>query len=187
MQRNFASVSLHHGPKLWRLSSVIRLVNPNPRHSSLTTFYRTVSIEEPCEILGLFDFYGHGKKPLPLSISPFSFVCFPKSVNDSRRYGTGFWIFPVPPQSFLKSRIYRNSGYFPGVCIRIDGKSVVYPISDPQQPVRRISLNDFNFQCQAGHYDVRLNQLPSFDPTIDANPIANRAYFCNGMPPQRTS
>lgn len=97
-------------------------------------------------------------------------------------YITGFWFDPVPTPH-MKVEILRTKGYFPGACLREDNKPVQYPFGDRQLPARKISQKDFNINCQGGWHDIRLNQQPSFDFTIDTNPSYYKQYICdNGCP-----
>lgn len=94
-------------------------------------------------------------------------------------YITGFWIDPVPTP-FMGVEIKLNKGSFPGVCLREDNKPVQYPFGDRQLPARKISQKDFNINCGGGVHDIRLNQQPAFDFTIDTNPTYYKQYFCDG-------
>lgn len=100
-------------------------------------------------------------------------------------YITGIWVDPTPTP-YLDVQIKRNKGYFPGACLREDNKPVQYPITDRQLPARKISQRDYNIHCQGGWHDIRLNQAPSFDATIDTNPSYYKAYFCDDGCPHTT-
>jgi hypothetical protein len=164
--------------------SCLKVTQVGGMEVSLNTFndaMATVTTEPAAVYLSVCQPSGHVSRQLLVqynTLANSSSGYNPPLMLSTGGYNTGFWIDPVP-HKLMKTRIYRNKGYFVGVCMRVDGKVVSYPTADPQKPVRGIALKDFNFQCQGSKYDIRLNQLPVFDASIDANPILYRAYYCN--------